>query len=66
MLKPVSKFKLVWFVFRYFLIGKFHCDLPQSYKKFFKVGFYSLWFTITLSTSYSLHTFFEWLKGFFI
>jgi hypothetical protein len=66
MASKVTGLKLAWFVFRYFLIGKFHCDIPQSYKKFFKIGFYTLWFLIASSVGYSIQQFLIYLKGILI
>lgn len=57
------KLRLWLFVIRYFFIGKFHCDIPQSYKKYFKIGFYTVWTTIITSVVYSLNTFLVYLKG---
>lgn len=63
MVTAVTGFKKYWFLFRYFLIGKFHCDLPQHYKRYFKLGFYTVWTIICTSVATSIREILIYIKG---
>lgn len=49
-----KRWKHFWFVFKWFFIGKFHCDCGVKSKFAFKILHYILILTILLSISYSL------------
>lgn len=49
-----KKWKHFWFVFKWFFIGKFHCDCGVKSKFAFKILHYILILTILLSIAYSL------------
>lgn len=40
------KLKYYWFLFRWFLIGKYHCDIPQNYKKYWRFVGWIMWSSI--------------------
>lgn len=50
------------FLFKWFLIGKNHCDLPQWSKKYFWVCHKTLWIVITFSICFSLYVALTYLR----
>lgn len=52
--KCKNKLKELWFYFRWFLIGKYHCDISPSYKRFWFVVHKSLWAMIIISVALSV------------
>ncbi|MDA3967369.1 hypothetical protein [Helicobacter sp. WB40] len=42
------KLKEVWFVFRWFLIGKYHCKLEGRQRLVYSIGHKVLWLILTL------------------
>ena len=47
--KTRKKIRLAWFVFKWFLIGKYHCNLPQWALKIWWIIHKLLWFFIAFS-----------------
>lgn len=43
-----------YFLVRWWLIGKYHCDIPPSYKKFWYICNRAFWLVIFLSVAYTL------------
>ncbi|QPX65315.1 putative antiholin [Campylobacter phage F341] len=48
-----DKIKYYFFIFRWFLIGKYHCDIPQRYKKYYKISHRILWLNILFCVIYT-------------
>ena len=49
------------FLFKWFLIGKNHCDLPVFAKRYFWYLHKGLWIIITLSLAFSLYAILEFI-----
>lgn len=47
--------RLCWFIFKWFLIGKYHCRLPKWTCKVWWFIHKSLWFSIAFSVAFTLH-----------
>ena len=43
-----------YFLVRFWLIGKYHCDIPPSYKKFWYLMNRAFWLAIFLCVAYTL------------
>jgi hypothetical protein len=60
----LKRAKKAWFVFRWFLIGKYHCELPSDIKKHKSLWFWLnkfLWIFLATSAAYTIREFLEWL-----
>ena len=53
--KTRKKLRLAWFVFKWFLIGKYHCNLPKWTCKFWDLIHKLLWFFIAFSIIITLN-----------
>lgn len=53
-MKAMPKLKRFWFYFRWFLIGKYHCDISPNLKRFWFVVHKSLWAMIIISVALSV------------
>ena len=54
--KVRKKIRLLWFIFKWFLIGKYHCNLPQWTRKVWWIAHKLLWFSIAFSVAVTLET----------
>lgn len=43
-----------YFLVRWWLIGKYHCDIPPGYKRFWYIMNRAFWILIFLSVAYTL------------
>lgn len=48
-----KKLKHYYFLFRWFLIGKYHCEVSKTAKKYFKITNFILWFIILFSVLFT-------------
>lgn len=48
----IMKLKYYFFLFRWFLIGKYHCDIPKKYKTIWKITHKILWLIIIYCVLY--------------
>lgn len=53
-MKAMPKLKRFWFYFRWFLIGKYHCNISPSYKRFWFVIHKALWGVIIICVALSI------------
>lgn len=53
-MKGIKLAKRYWFYFRWFLIGKNHCDIPPKMKRFWFIVHKSLWGIIIVSVALSV------------
>ena len=53
-MKAIPKLKRVWFYFRWFLIGKYHCDISPTLKRFWFVIHKALWGVIIICVALSI------------
>ena len=51
-------FKRYWFLFKWFLIGKNHCEINPALKKMWWVCHKSLWTLITFSLCFTFYAIF--------
>lgn len=58
-IKGYERFKYFVFLFRWFLIGKYHCNIPQKYKAFYWLVNKALWVFIMLCVWYFFVAIFE-------
>ena len=49
-----AKAHRAYFLVRWWLIGKYHCDIPPSYKKFWYIMNRVFWIVIFLCVAYTL------------
>lgn len=47
-----AKLRYWFFLFRWFLIGKYHCDIPKKYKCVWKITHKILWLIIIYCVLY--------------
>ena len=57
--------KYYFFIFRWFLIGKYHCENAQNYIKLYWIFHKILWTIIIVSVAVFLASFIEFIKLFF-
>ncbi len=53
-MKAIPKLKRFWFYFRWFLIGKYHCDISPTLKRFWFVIHKALWGVIIICVALSI------------
>ncbi|TQR28704.1 hypothetical protein DMB92_09035 [Campylobacter sp. MIT 99-7217] len=58
-----TKARYYFFLFKWFLIGKNHCDIPPFAKRYFWVLHKALWIVITLSLVFSLYALLNAVNG---
>ena len=52
--KCKNNLKRLWFYFRWFLIGKYHCDISPTLKRFWFVIHKALWGVIIICVALSI------------
>mgnify|MGYP001594920071 FL=1 len=58
-----SKMKYYFFLFKWFLIGKYHCNVPKTLKPYYWTIHKALWLFIILSVSLTCARIVEVISG---
>lgn len=62
--KETNNIRYYWFLIRWFLIGRYHCDVSPVSKQMFFIIHKALWFFILYSIMVTTHKGFLWLASF--
>ena len=57
-----NKLKYYFFLFRWFLIGRYHCDGAYKYRKYYNFIHKHLWLLITLGVISILERLINWIQ----
>ena len=57
-----NKLKYYFFLFRWFLIGRYHCDGAYKYRKYYNFIHKLLWLLITLGVISIAERLVSWIK----
>lgn len=57
-----NKLKYYFFLFRWFLIGRYHCDGAYKYRKYYNFMHKSLWLLITLGVISIAERLMSWIQ----
>ena len=57
-----ERLKYYFFLFRWFLIGRYHCEDAQKYRKYYNFVHKLLWLLITLGVISLCRRIIEWIS----
>ena len=57
-----ERLKYYFFLFRWFLIGRYHCEDAQKYRKYYNFVHKLLWLLITLGIISLFRRIIEWIS----
>ena len=57
-----NKLKYYFFLFRWFLIGRYHCDAAYKYRKYYNFIHKLLWLLITLGVISIAERLINWIQ----